>query len=628
MTALSDDDLHLFNEGTHYRLHHKLGAHPGTDGTRFAVWAPDARAVEVLGDWSHWQGGAALAVRGQSGIWEGTVSGAAVGHRYKFRIHARDGRIVDKADPFAAACEAPPATASVIWRQTHQWSDGAWMAERAGRARLTAPWSIYEVHLGSWMRADGEGGAPLDYRALGERLAEHCGRLGFTHVELLPILAHPFYGSWGYQVTGYFAPTPRYGSPDDLMAMIDTLHRAGLGVIVDWVPAHFPTDAHGLGEFDGTHLYEHADPRRGFHPDWTSYIFNYARHEVRAFLISSALCWLERYHVDALRVDGVASMLYRDYSRKPGEWVPDVDGSNRDRDAVGFLQQCNRAVYAAFPDVQTIAEESTSWPGVTRAVDDGGLGFGMKWDLGWMHDTLGYLAHDPIHRRWHHDQLTFRAMYADDEHFVLPLSHDEVVHGKGSLVGKLPGDPWQRHANLRLLYGYQWGTPGKKLLFMGGELAVAREWNHDDVLPWSTAAEPLPAGVMAWLRDLNAIYRRYPALHVGDCAPGGFAWLRVDDRDHSTLAWLRRGGPADPPVIVACNFTPVPRVGTVLGAPRAGRWREVLCSDAAIYGGSGVGNLGAVEAVAVPCDGWPASVTLTLPPLGCVYLVAEPEGAS
>ncbi len=623
MSGLTDDDLHLFNEGTHYQLHQRLGAHPGADGTRFALWAPNAERVEVLGDWNYWQGGDWLSPRGSSGLWEGRAAHAAPGHRYKFRIHARGGEVLDKADPFAAAAETPPATASIIWAQAHAWQDAAWMAGRHAGNRLDAPWSIYEVHLGSWMREHGDHGAPLGYRALGERLAEHAGRLGFTHVELMPVLAHPFYGSWGYQVTGYFAPTGRYGTPDDLMAMIDTLHQAGVGVIVDWVPAHFPTDAHGLGRFDGTHLFEHADPRRGFHPDWTSYIFNYARHEVRAFLISSALCWLDRYHVDALRVDGVASMLYRDYSRKDGEWVPDVDGSNHDRDAIGFLQQMNRAVYAAHPDVQTIAEESTAWGGVSRPPEHGGLGFGMKWDLGWMHDTLDYLRRDPVHRRWHHEQLTFRSLYADNENFVLPLSHDEVVHGKGSLVGKMPGDDWQRHANLRLLYGYQWGLPGKKLLFMGGELAVPAEWNHDGVLAWDLATQPLPAGVLAWVRDLNAIYRRYGALHHKDCTPGGLEWLLADDREHSTLAWARWGGPADAPVVIACNFTPVPRHGMRIGAPRAGRWREVLSSDAEVYGGSGVGNLGEVIASAEPWHGRPASLTLTVPPLGCVYLVHE-----
>ncbi|MEZ4404098.1 MAG: 1,4-alpha-glucan branching protein GlgB [Kofleriaceae bacterium] len=623
MSRLTDDDLHLFNEGTHVRLHHKLGAHVVPDGVAFAVWAPNARAVAVIGDWDGWGPGLPLVRRAASGIWEGVVATAHAGHRYKYRVVGADGGVVDKADPFAAAAELPPATASVVWAQRHQWADAAWMAGRGAAARLDRPWSIYEVHLGSWMRADGRTGAPLGYRELGHRLAAHAGGLGFTHVELLPLLEHPFYGSWGYQVTGYFAPTARYGSPDDLMAMIDTLHQAGLGVILDWVPAHFPTDAHGLGSFDGTHLFEHADPRRGFHPDWTSYIYNYGRHEVRAFLVSSAIAWLERFHVDALRVDGVASMLYRDYSRKAGEWVPDVDGSNHDRDAIGFLRQLTTSVAAAYPDVQTIAEESTAWPGVTHPVDAGGLGFGLKWDLGWMHDTLAYLAEDPIHRQWHHDKLTFRSVYADHERFVLPLSHDEVVHGKRALVAKLPGDPWQQLANLRLLFGYQWALPGKKLVFMGGELAAPREWNHDDVLDWDHAALPGPAGVTAWVRDLNACYRALPALHRRDCAPGGLLWLDADDRARSTLAFLRIGEPGDAPVLVACNFTPVVRYAVAVGVPQPGRWRELLSSDAPQYGGSGVGNLGGVDAVATPHQGQPASLALTLPPLGCVYLTPE-----
>ena len=621
MPPLTDDDLHLFHEGTHLRLFEVLGAHPHDGGTRFAVWAPNAAAIEVIGDWNQWLGGDPLARRGVAGLWEGEVPRAAIGHRYKFRIHTPSGEVLDKADPLAAAAECPPATASIIWRQQHTWRDGDWMATRGARSRLDAPWSIYEVHLGSWQRA--ADGGHLDYRTLGERLAAHASGLGFTHVELMPVLEHPFYGSWGYQVTGYFAPTRRYGTPDDLMVMIDTLHQAGLGVIVDWVPAHFPTDAHGLGLFDGTHLYEHADPRRGFHPDWTSYIFNYGRHEVRAFLISSALCWIERFHVDALRVDGVASMLYRDYSRKPGEWVPDTDGSNHDRDAIGFLRQCNRAVTERHPDVLTIAEESTAWGGVSRPVADGGLGFGMKWDLGWMNDTLDYLRRDPVHRGWHHQQLTFRSIYADNESFVLPLSHDEVVHGKASLLAKMPGDPWQQHANLRLLFGYQWALTGKKLLFMGGELAAPLEWNHDGVLPWEHGDLPLPAGVRAWLRDLNAVYRAFPALHRRDCAPKGLEWVRADDREHSTLAFVRWGEADDPPVLVAFNFTPVVRYGEPLSVPLVGRWRELLSSDAAQYGGSGVGNLGGVEAVAEPLEGRPATLTLTLPPLGCVYLVHE-----
>jgi 1,4-alpha-glucan branching enzyme len=618
MSRLTDDDLHLFNEGTHHRLHHKLGAHVvATGGTHFAVWAPSAAAVEVIGDWNDWGDGGApampLAARGQSGIWEGHDPRAAADHRYKLRVTSRSGERLDKADPFAIHAEVPPATASVIWAGDHTWQDAAWMQTRAGGARLDAPWSIYEVHLGSWMREHGSHGRNLGYRELGHRLAEHCGRLGFTHIELMPVMEHPFYGSWGYQVTGYFAPTSRYGRPEDLMAMIDTLHQAGIGVILDWVPAHFPTDAHGLGLFDGTHLFEHADPRRGFHPDWTSYIFNFARHEVRAFLISSAFSWFERFHVDGLRVDGVASMLYRDYSRQPGEWIPDADGSNHDRDAIHFLQQLNTAVYGAFPDVQMIAEESTAWGGVSRPPESGGLGFGMKWDMGWMHDTLEYLRREAVHRRWHHEQLTFRSIYADHENFVLPLSHDEVVHGKGSLLAKLPGDEWQRHANLRLLYGYQWALPGKKLLFMGGELAEREEWNHDRVLDWAGADAPLRAGVLAWVRDANAAYRRHPALHRRDCTPGALEWLRSDDRDNSVLVFARLGDDDDPPVIVACNFTPVPRHGYRVGAPRAGTWREWLNSDATVYGGSGVGNLGEVIASDEPFHGRPACLALTIP---------------
>ena len=624
MSRLTDDDLHLFNEGTHYRLHQKLGAHVSPrGGVDFAVWAPNAAAVEVAGDWNGWLGGTPLAPRGHSGIWEGHDARATADHRYKYRITARSGQRLEKADPFAAFAELPPATASIVWNGAHAWGDERWMQTRHERARLDAPWSIYEVHLGSWMREHGGHGRALDYREIGQRLAEHAGRLGFTHVELMPVMEHPFYGSWGYQVTGYFAPTSRYGRPEDLMALVDTLHQRGLGVILDWVPAHFPTDGHGLGWFDGTHLFEHADPRRGFHPDWTSYIFNFARHEVRSFLISSAFAWLERFHVDGLRVDGVASMLYRDYSRQPGEWVADLDGSNHDRDAIRFLQQLNTAVYGAFPDVQMIAEESTAWGGVSRPPEHGGLGFGMKWDMGWMHDTLEYFRREPVHRRWHHEQLTFRAIYAEHENFVLPLSHDEVVHGKGALVSKLPGDDWQRHANLRLLYGYQWSLPGKKLLFMGGELATTREWNHDDVLDWSGLDGALRAGVLAWVRDVNAIYRRYPALHRRDCKPGALEWLVADDRDNSTLVYLRHGDGDDAPVIVACNFTPVPRHHYRVGVPRAGAWREVLNSDAELYAGSGVGNLGGVVASGEAWHGRPASIALTLPPLGCVYLVWE-----
>ena len=622
-SLLTDDDLYLFNQGTHYRLYEKLGAHVVAGGTYFAVWAPNARAVSVIGDWNGWRPATPddhLSPRASSGIWEGIVPHVGHGTRYKFAIVGPDGITREKADPFAARAEHPPATASIVWQPRHAWDDAAWMASRGARIARAAPVSIYEAHLGSWRRDHGE---VLGYRALGELLAEHATNLGFTHVELMPVMEHPFYGSWGYQVTGYFAPTTRYGAPDDLMAMIDTLHQRGVGVIVDWVPAHFPTDAHGLGVFDGTHLFEHADPRRGFHPDWTSYIFNYGRHEVKSFLISSALSWLDRYHVDGLRVDGVASMLYRDYSRKAGEWVPNEDGSNHDRDAIAFLQDFNRAVYRAYPDVATIAEESTAWGGVSRPPEAGGLGFGYKWDLGWMHDTLAYLERDPIHRKHHHDQLTFRSIYASTENFVLPLSHDEVVHGKGALIAKLPGDPWQKYATLRLLYGYQWTLPAKKLLFMGGELGVWNEWNHDTELDWAVGAHPAHAGLGKWLGDLNGAYRHYPALHRGDCEPWGFRWVVGDDRDASVLVYLRLGQGDDAPVLVAANFTPVPRDGYRVGVPKPGFWREALNSDAEVYGGTGVGNRGGMAAEAVAAHGHDHSLVLTIPPLGVVVLVAE-----
>jgi 1,4-alpha-glucan branching enzyme len=632
-SLLSSDDLHWFNQGTHYRLYQKLGAHPviagtagaiGTadrDGTYFAVWAPAATQVSVIGDWNHWKGGVdRLALRDGSGIWEGIVGGVGHGARYKFHLLTHAGHALDKADPFAARAEHPPATASVVWAADYAWSDAEWMARRAERDGFAEPMSIYEMHLGSWRRRRGE---VLGYRELGGELANHCARLGFTHVELLPVMEHPFYGSWGYQVTGYFAPTTRYGAPEDLMAMIDHLHAKGIGVILDWVPAHFPTDAHGLGAFDGSHLYEHADPRRGFHPDWTSYIFNYGRHEVRSFLVSSAASWLDRFHADGIRVDGVASMLYRDYSRRPGEWIPNEDGSNHDRDAISFFQQMNHALYTSFPGIQVIAEESTAWGGVSRPPSDGGLGFGFKWDLGWMHDTLDYLRKEPVHRTWHHDQLTFRGMYADTENFVLPLSHDEVVHGKAALLAKMPGDFWQKRASLRLLYGYQWTLPGKKLLFMGGELGVWKEWNHDDELDWGILGDPGHAGIERWVADLNAAYRATPALHRRDVRPGGFRWLVGDDKDASVFVYLRIGEAGDPPALVACNFTPEVRRGYRVGVPVAGTWRERLNSDAASYGGSNVGNLGGVVATAeLACRGEPYGLELVLPPLACVVLVA------
>ena len=620
-SRLSSDDLFLFNQGTHYRLYEKLGAHVGLAGTTFAVWAPNARAVSVIGDWNGWRAGAdPLTPRESSGIWETTLGHAGHGTRYKFAITGPDGRTVDKADPFAARAEHPPATASIVWQPHHEWRDAAWLASRGHRQTHRSPISIYEAHLGSWRRDHGE---VLGYRELGRRLGDHCTNLGFTHVELMPVMEHPFYGSWGYQVTGYFAPTTRYGAPEDLMAMIDELHQREIGVLIDWVPAHFPTDAHGLGNFDGTHLFEHADPRRGFHPDWTSYIFNYARHEVRAFLISSAISWLDRYHVDGLRVDGVASMLYRDYSRRPGEWVPNEDGTNHDRDAISFLQQLNRTVYAAYPDVQMIAEESTAWGGVSRPTDQGGLGFGFKWDLGWMHDTLAYFSREPVHRKWHYDELTFRAVYQNSESFVLPLSHDEVVHGKRALLAKLPGDPWQKYATARLLFGYQWALPGKKLLFMGDELGVWNEWNHDTQLDWGIGDHPAHAGIARWIGDLNGAYRRYPALHARDCHPVGFRWIVADDREGGVLAFERYGESDDAPVVAVVNTTPVPREGYRLGVPRAGHWREILNSDAGVYGGSGIGNRGGMRAEPVPSHGAAQSLVLTAPPLATVLFIAE-----
>ncbi|RMG17934.1 MAG: 1,4-alpha-glucan branching protein GlgB [Deltaproteobacteria bacterium] len=611
---ITSEDLHFFNEGTHRRLWEVLGAHPDGQGCRFAVWAPAAASVHVAGDFNGWDHAASpLSPLGVSGIWVGYVPGATVGQCYKYRIATAGGEVLEKADPVAFATEVPPRTASVIHRHRYAWGDGKWLEARARRNPWREPMSIYELHLGSWMRDEGR---MLDYRTLAGRIAEHVRRLGFTHVELLPVMEHPFYGSWGYQTTGYFAPTARYGSPEDFAAFVDHLHREGIGVVLDWVPSHFPSDPHGLARFDGTHLYEHADPRLGFHPDWHSSIFNYGRHEVRAFLISSALFWVEVFHADALRVDAVASMLYRDYSRAEGEWVPNEYGGRENLEAVRFLQELNTALHAEYPGVTTIAEESTAWPGVTRPVDAGGLGFGFKWDMGWMHDTLAYLARDPVHRAHHHDEITFRSVYAFTENFVLPLSHDEVVHAKGSLLDKMPGDRWQRFANLRLLYAYMWTQPGKKLLFMGSELAMHGDWNHESGLPWELLDQPEHRGVADLLSDLNRLYRANPALWR-DHDPESFAWVSGDDANQSVLVYLRLGAGGEV-LLVALNFTPVPRTGYRVGVPEAGRWREILNTDAPVYGGSGLGNLGGVEAEAVPCHGHAHSLSLTLPPLAAV----------
>ena len=616
---LSEQDVYLFREGTHASLASILGCRLRGDSAFFRVWAPNAARVSVIGDWNGWNGDAdRLASRwDETGIWEGTVHGVvARGQAYKYRIVTHAGVALDKADPFAFYAETPPATASRIWTLEYDWHDDAWMAARRARNALDAPIAIYELHMGSWRHPSGY--LPT-YRNVAQPLADYVCAQGFTHVEFLPLMEHPFYGSWGYQTTGYFAPTARYGTPQDLMYLIDVLHQRGIGVIFDWVPSHFPDDPHGLAAFDGTHLYEHADPRKGFHPEWKSLIFNYDRHEVRAFLVSSALFWLDHYHVDGLRVDAVASMLYLDYARNEGEWVPNVHGGRENLGAIAFLRQLNEAVYRAHPDVQTIAEESTSWPMVSRPTFAGGLGFGMKWKMGWMHDTLDYLHHEPIHRKYHHDRLTFSIWYAFSENFVLPLSHDEVVYGKGSLIDKMPGDRWQRFANLRLLFGYMWAHPGKKLLFMGGEFAQSREWSHEGQLEWWLAQHAEHAAVQRFVTDANRLYARAPALHEIDFETGGFEWIVGDDREASVVVFLRRGR-TGAPMLVACNFTPVPRVNYRVGVPEAGYWREALNSDATVYGGSGMGNLGGVHAEPVGFHGRAQSLSLTLPPLAAVYL--------
>jgi 1,4-alpha-glucan branching enzyme len=623
--ALGEHDVYWFREGSHTRLYEKLGCHPDAagEGAHFAVWAPNARRVSVIGEWNGWNAEAhVLQPRwDSSGIWEGHVDGARLGQTYKYRIEsANGGYVVDKADPYAVYAEVPPARASRVWNLDYDWQDGDWMAARRARNALDAPMSIYEVHLGSWRR--GEGNAWLSYRELAQQLADHVSELGFTHVELLPITEHPFYGSWGYQTTGYFAPTARYGTPQDLMYLIDTLHRRGIGVILDWVPSHFPSDEHGLVYFDGTHLYEHADPRQGFHPEWNSCIFNYGRNEVRSFLLSSALFWLDHYHIDGLRVDAVASMLYLDYGRKSGEWIPNPSGGKENLEAIGFLRLLNQAVYRQHPDVQVIAEESTAWPQVSRPVDSGGLGFGMKWNMGWMHDTLSYMSDDPLYRRHHQDKLTFSLWYAFAENFVLPLSHDEVVYGKRSLLEKMPGDDWQQFANLRALFGYMWAHPGKKLLFMGGEIGQRREWAHDEQLTWSALQFGRHGGLCHWVGDLNRMYRAEPALYEIDFSAAGFEWIDCSDSESSVISFLRRSS-AGQVVLAVCNFTPVPRLNYAIGIPYAGRFRELLNSDAAIYGGSGMGNFGVVESGPVPAHGRPHSLTLTLPPLSVLFLKGE-----
>jgi len=628
--AIDEGDIYYFREGTHARLYRVLGAHPtvvdGTRGVRFAVWAPNAEHVAVIGDFNGWSKDAnPLVARGDwSGIWQGFVPGVEPGAAYKYHIRSRyDGYCVDKADPFAFFAEAPPRTASRVWTLDYEWGDAEWMARRKDANALRAPWSIYEVHLGSWRRtADGRS---LSYREIAEPLADYVAEMGFTHVEFLPVMEHPFYGSWGYQVVGYFAPTSRYGTPQDFMYLIDALHQRGIGVILDWVPSHFPADEHGLAYFDGTHVFEHRDPRQGYHPEWHSYIFNYGRNEVRSFLLSSAMFWLDHYHVDALRVDAVASMLYLDYARKDGEWIPNSFGGRENLDAMSFLRKLNTVVYEHYPDVQTIAEESTAWPMVSRPVHVGGLGFGMKWNMGWMHDTLSYMSTDPLFRKYHHHKLTFSLVYAFTENFVLPLSHDEVVYGKGSLIGKMPGDEWQKFANLRALLGYMWLHPGKKLLFMGGEIGQWSEWNHESAVDFALLERPLHAGLKRWVRDLNTLYRGEPALHVHDFSGDGFEWIDCNDSEESVISFIRKGDAGDPVILAVVNFTPVTRHNYHVGVPSGGYWREVLNSDAELYGGSGQGNLGGVDAAPVGAHGRYHSLTITLPPLGVVVFKQSGE---
>lgn len=626
---LTDDDLYLFNEGSHFRLYEKLGAHlmtvDGVQGTHFSVWAPNAEQVYIIGDFNGWDKSShPLRPRGQSGIWEGFIPGVGQGANYKYHVVSRyRGYRVDKADPFAFYDEVPPRTGSVVWDLKYTWGDQGWIGKRGRANALDAPMAIYEVHLGSWMRAPEDGARPLTYRELAPKLADYVKRMGFTHVEFLPVMEHPFYGSWGYQTVGYFAPTSRYGEPRDFMYLIDCLHQHDIGVILDWVPSHFPNDEHGLAFFDGTHLIEHADPRKGIHPDWNSFIFNYGRDEVRGFLISSAFFWLDKYHVDGLRLDAVASMLYLDYSRRQGEWIPNKYGGRENLEAIAFLRRFNEEVYKSYPHVQTLAEESTDWPMVSRPTYVGGLGFGIKWDMGWMHDTLKYMSKDAIHRKYHHNQLTFRMIYAFHENFVLPLSHDEVVHGKGSLLGKMPGDDWQKFANLRLLFSYMYAQPGKKLIFMGGEFGQWNEWYHDSSLDWHLLDYPLHSGVQRLVEDLNKLYKDEPSLHELDFHPDGFEWIDCNDSQSSTLSLIRKGSSSEDILLAVCNFTPVPRFNYRVGVPRGGYWREIFNSDSKEYGGSGHGNMGGVEASAISFHGRPQSLNLTLPPLGAVFFKSE-----
>lgn len=628
-SLLTDFDVSLFRAGKHFRIYRKLGSHlleaEGEKGAYFGVWAPNARDVSVIGSFNSWNPAAhPLAPRWDgSGIWEGFIPGVKKGDLYKYHIISHEGRRLEKTDPYGMFFEIPPNTATVVWDLDYQWQDEAWLAHRMKNAGLEHPFSVYEVHLGSWMKKRG-GFESLSYRELAEKLPQYVKDMGFTHVEFLPVMEHPYFPSWGYQITGYFAPSSRFGTPQDYMHLVDALHQAGVGVILDWVPSHFPNDAHGLADFDGTHLYDHADPRKGFHPDWKSAIFNYDRHEVRSFLISNALYWMDAYHTDGLRVDAVASMLYLDYSRQEGQWLPNRFGGKENLEAISFLKEFNETVYAEYPDAMTIAEESTAWPGVSKPTFDGGLGFGQKWMMGWMHDTLKYFLTDPLFRRHNHNGITFSIVYAFSEHFMLPLSHDEVVHGKGPLIDRMPGDEWQRFANLRLLFGYMWMHPGSKLLFMGGEFGQTTEWSIERGIQWHLLDHPYHQGVQKWVQTLNRFYTSNPVLYRKQFSHEGFEWIDHQDYLNSVLVFLRKGNEDEAPLLVALNFTPVVRKDYKVGVPAGGQWKEILNSDAAEFGGSGQFSNGTLKAVKETQHGRPHSLTLTLPPLASVVFTHAP----
>ena len=629
-TRFSELDIHLFREGKHFTLYEKLGSHPmehnGQSGTYFALWAPNAEHVSVIGDFNGWKRDQhpMQARQDGSGIWEAFIPEVEQGTLYKYFIRSyNQGYEVEKGDPFAMRWETPPQTASIVWELKPEWKDQQWMKQRQKAAGKPQPVSVYELHIGSWRRVPEEDNRSLTYRELAEQLPQYVKELGYTHVEFMPVMEHPFYGSWGYQITGYFAPSSRFGTPEDFIHLINALHQAGIGVILDWVPSHFPSDQHGLHYFDGTHLYEHSDPRKGYHPDWKSYIFNYGRNEVRAFLISNAVYWLDRFHIDGLRVDAVASMLYLDYSRKEGEWIPNEHGGRENLEAISFLKEFNEVVYERFPDVHTIAEESTSWPMVSRPTYIGGLGFGMKWMMGWMHDTLEYFSKDPVHRQHHQNEITFSIFYAFTENFMLPLSHDEVVYGKGPLIDKMPGDEWQKFANLRTLFAYMYAHPGTNLLFMGGEFAQTSEWNHDSSLDWHLTQQPLHQGVQRLLASLNELYRKEPALYELQFEEDGFQWIDYHDATNSVMSFIRKGKNPRQMMLVVCNFTPIPRENYRIGVPGKGKWREVLNSDSEQYGGSNVLNPESIATEPLEAHGHGQSITLTLPPLGVTWLKFE-----